>query len=200
MWSDLEPGHLTDEDLQSYLDAELGETKAGWAAAHLRTCAACQERAASMQEVFQALSGISEVRLGRDLTPGVLDRIGPVNGPSLRWRWLVAGQALVAVFLATWVGRSAALDWINFAAARLQAPPSWLVEILAWSKTGGQVLWMEVQTWVDLGVQALARVPEVTWTRSLSASPVVFGALLVLWLAGNGLLLIPGIGRAGRTF
>lgn len=200
MSSDPKLDHLTDEDLQSYLDGEQGETEVGSAAAHLRVCLACHERAAVLEGVFQALSGLPEIRLQRDLAPGVLNRIRPASDAARRWRWLVAAQGLAAGLLAAWVGRSAALEWIGFASARLLAPPSWLVEILAWSKTGGETLWAEAQAWVGFGADALSRVPEFSWTRGLSASPALLAGLLILWLAGNGLLLIPGVGRAGRTF
>ena len=199
MSSDPTLDHLTDEALQSYLDGQLRETEAGWAAAHLRTCVACQERAAVLEGVFQALGGLPEIRLQRDLAPGVLSRIRPASDAAGRWRWLVAAQGLAAGLLAAWVGQSAALEWFAFASARLQAPPSWLVEILAWSKAGGETLWAEAQAWVGFGTEALSRVPEFSWARGLSASPALFAGLLVLWLAGNSLLLIPGVGRAGQT-
>jgi hypothetical protein len=199
MSSDPKLDHLTDEALQSYLDGQLRETEAGWAAAHLRICVACQERAAVLEGVFQALGGLPEIRLQRDLAPGVLSRIRPASDAAGRWRWLLAAQGLAAGLLAAWVGRSAALEWIGLASARLQTPPSWLVEILAWSKAGGETLWAEAQAWVGFGGDALSRLPEFSWARGQSASPALFAGLLVLWLAGNSLLLIPGVGRAGQT-
>ncbi|MGH2607227.1 MAG: hypothetical protein ACRDG5_11615, partial [Anaerolineales bacterium] len=113
---------------------------------------------------------------------------------------LVAAQGLAAGLLTVWMGRSAGLEWIGLASTRLQMPPSWMMEILAWSKTGGEALWAEAQAWMAFVGEALSRVPEFSWTRGLSASPLALAGLLILWLAGNSLLLIPGVGRAGRTF
>ncbi|MGH2605306.1 MAG: anti-sigma factor family protein, partial [Anaerolineales bacterium] len=89
MSSDPRLDHLTDEDLQSYLDGELEATQVGRATAHLRTCLTCQERAHVSQGVFQALRDLPEARLQRDLAPGVLNRIRPTGEAASRWPWLV---------------------------------------------------------------------------------------------------------------
>lgn len=199
MSSDPRLDHLTEEDLQSYLDGELEATRVGWATSHLSTCVACQGRADVLQGVFHALSGLPETRLQRDLSPGVLNRIRPAGEAAGPWRWLLAAQGLAAGLLTVWVGRSAGPEWIALASARLPMPPSWLTEVLAWSKTGGEALGMEAQAWMAFGAEALSRVPEFSWTRGLSTTPWLLAGLLILWLAGNILLLIPAVGRAGRT-
>lgn len=196
-----EPGrdHLSDEDLQSYLDGELGEAPARWASAHLEMCADCRERAGTLEGVIEALSRLSDVPWQGDLAPGVLNRIHSAAAPRRRWPWLVGAQGLAAAALAVWAGQATAAEWVGYAAGRLQAPPAWLLEVLAWARTAGEAVWGEAAAWVEFTAQSLASVPAAPWAVSLSASPTLLAGLLVLWLAGNSLLLIPKSGRAGRA-
>lgn len=196
-----EPGrvHLSDEDLQSYLDGELGESRAHWASAHLEMCATCRERVGTLEGVIDALSGLSDVPWQGDLAPRVLNRIHSGVAARRPWPWLLGAQGLAAAALAVWAGQATAAEWVGYVAGRFQAPPSWLLEVLAWARTAGEAVWGEAAAWVEFTAQSLARVPAAPWAASLSASPSLLAGLLVLWLAGNSLLLIPKSGRAGRA-
>ena len=74
--------HLTETQLNEYLDGLMEAPEQVRVQAHLSSCANCQENLAGLQTVFQALAALPEETLKRDLTPSVL--------PGLRrsWHWL----------------------------------------------------------------------------------------------------------------
>ena len=84
--------HLTEDQLNEYLDNALEATIQERMAKHLSGCADCRARLASLQTVFQALAALPEEKPGCDLTPSVL-RALPRKFSSLAWRLALAVQA-----------------------------------------------------------------------------------------------------------
>ena len=84
--------HLTETQLNEYLDDVLDSTARAHMDAHLSDCADCRDRLASLQAVFQALASLPEETLGRDLTPPVLNGL-PRSLSGLGWQLAFAVQA-----------------------------------------------------------------------------------------------------------
>ena len=84
--------HLTETQLNEYLDGVMVAPEQGLMQTHLSDCADCRARLASLQTVFQALAALPEEKPGCDLTPSVL-RALPRKFSSLAWRLALAVQA-----------------------------------------------------------------------------------------------------------
>lgn len=69
--------HLSENELNTYLDDMLAETERQGLEAHLAACPACQERFRDLQLVFESLAALPQARLSRDLTPAVLSQLPP---------------------------------------------------------------------------------------------------------------------------
>jgi hypothetical protein len=64
--------HLSDMQLNEYLDAALGPAPRRRVEAHLQSCAVCRKRLGALQLVFSGLAGLPEARLAHDLSGPVL--------------------------------------------------------------------------------------------------------------------------------
>ena len=69
--------HLSEYQLNAYLDGMLESTERQEVEAHLGACPACQERYRDLQLVFESLAALPEASLSRDLTPAVLSQLPP---------------------------------------------------------------------------------------------------------------------------
>lgn len=184
--------HLSDEDLHALLDGELPPGAAVQARSHLATCPMCPARLREIQSVFVALKGLPELPVRRDLTRGVLDQLTPLPTKGRRWIWVLGGQAVAAVVLAVALGQAAAAEWLALASLRLQLPSTWWLELLAWPRAGWEALLSQAQAFLQYGPSLISQAPPVPWpTEGLAAGPSLLAGLFVLWLAGNGLLLLP---------
>ncbi len=67
--------HLTEDQLNEYLDNAVEAPVQARMALHLSGCADCRARLVSLQTVFQALAALPEETPGRDLTPSVLQAL-----------------------------------------------------------------------------------------------------------------------------
>jgi hypothetical protein len=90
--------HLTETQLNEYLDGELETAVQGHILAHLSACADCRARLASLQTVFKALADLPEVTQRHDLTQNVLTRL-PSRFSGLAWRMAYALQASISIGL-----------------------------------------------------------------------------------------------------
>lgn len=84
--------HLTEDQLNEYLDGLLEAQLHEQMQAHLSDCAACRAKLASLQTVFKALAGLPELTPEHNLTPSVL-KILPKGNSDLGWRLALAVQA-----------------------------------------------------------------------------------------------------------
>jgi hypothetical protein len=84
--------HLTEIQLNEYLDGALESPAQARMAAHLSDCADCRAKLASLQTVFQALACLPEETPRRDLTPSVLNGL-PRSLSGLAWHLAFAVQA-----------------------------------------------------------------------------------------------------------
>jgi hypothetical protein len=90
--------HLTEAQLNEYLDNLLEATALARTQAHLADCADCRERLASLLTVFQTLEALPEELPAHDLTPSILKALP--RGSSLPgWQLAFAIQAGVGLVL-----------------------------------------------------------------------------------------------------
>lgn len=170
--------HLSEIDLNEFLDGELTPVEVRRVEAHLESCADCSERMQALKQVFGALQTVRERELKVDLTGRIMSRVQP------RWswpRWALAMEGFLAVYLVMAV-KPWESDWAQFIPDLLYRAAALVPEfdpraVSAW--VSGQ--------WQRLGGGGAfdLRLPEMP----LQSWLILMGCLFVAWLAGNGLLL-----------
>ncbi len=93
--------HLTDSQLNEYLDDTLDETTKIKFDSHLQTCEDCSARLCELKFLFTSLESLPEVKLRRDLSPAILARL-PQKQPRL-WTPFFAAQLGAALGLFFWL-------------------------------------------------------------------------------------------------
>ena len=205
--------HLDDTQLNEYLDRRLPVDAPLAVDAHLEACAECRKRLQEIQLVFASLASLPEVRISRDLTSSVLRRL-PRKSFRL-WTPFFAAQTGIVLGILVWLA-SEATEIINppftvtpnfsgFAGFHLPTltlsglnsffPPinlqSWTINFMLTvskiqlglpSLNAAQITPANLQYW-------LSQLPE--WRLQLAAphSFLVYGAVLLFWIAGNAILL-----------
>jgi hypothetical protein len=171
--------HLTDEQLNEYLDHETDER--AQMDLHFSTCKECSARLAALQALFSELVSLPDVELSQD----VAARFMPGQDPSATLprflTWTVLLQAMLTVVMvmvaAPFVMQSVSSYIPSLSVASLidvfmQLQRQWIV-------------WLDALS--ALPFPAIPNIPVV----KISSLFVVFTVIGVslLWLIGNGLLL-----------
>jgi hypothetical protein len=198
--------HLTEEQLNLYLDNELPPGERAAAKAHLSDCEACRTELVSMQTLFTALDTLQLETLAADLAPLVLDDVAAERQRAIRRRrveWLASGLQGVAAILLLLFGWSAlaarydelaqripteALDatWANTLA---QSSIFWTTTVTHW-----RTWWNETLTdLLDLPAILGQTPPQWPQFSGLGLTPsqiiIISSAAVLMWLAGNSILL-----------
>ncbi len=93
--------HLTDAQLNEYLDQALDGDELRQVRSHLEGCPDCRERLDGLQAVFAHLAGLQDVQVSRDLRADILSRL-PVNRAPL-WTPSLAAQLGAVCGLLLWL-------------------------------------------------------------------------------------------------
>jgi len=175
--------HLTDEQLNEYLDNE--STEPMQIEAHLTECADCVARLTALQSLFAEIESLPELTFSRNLAAPF---IPPVSLPAYLPRWLTLTLTLQTV--AAWIAIMFALPLVNpylttvFQAVSVPTLREMLMEIQMYV-----VMWMQV-------IQSfqLPTIPTemLTLPKELSSPTLLSVSLLgifFLWLVANWWLL-----------
>ena len=191
--------HLSEEQLNQYLDGELGEAEYAAAAAHLAACAACRAEVAAGRRLFLALD---ELAPAPDLVPAVRARLAGER-PSLTWRrgLALALQMAAVVALLIWAATRPSTYWPGAAETLLSTLQSWWGGLASWTAglATGLPRWLVELPGTLAAWPGMAWSSVQGWTAGLSAGSdlslslvqaVALGALLVVvGLVGNLVLL-----------
>jgi anti-sigma factor RsiW len=171
--------HLTDEQLNEYLDGEIKDRAN--VEVHLSACGDCAARLTALQALFVEIMSLPELALSHNLAAPITRRLsrGVALPRSLRLTVILqATAAIIAIILAA----PFVLQWFSPYLASLPAP-SFLDLFLQM-----QSQWA---SWLDMLSQfqppAMPEIP-VMDVSSLFMILTIIGVSL-LWLIGNGLLL-----------
>ena len=88
--------HLTENQLNEYLDGLMEAQEQEHMQAHLSDCGDCRERLAALKAVFQALAVLPEQTPRSDLTPSILQAL-PCSSSGLVWRLVFAVQSGISI-------------------------------------------------------------------------------------------------------
>lgn len=178
--------HFNDDTLNEYLDDALTPIRRAEVEDHLATCAECQTRLAGWRVVFVTLEALPEAPLERDLSRQVLAALRPQPAPlPLIVRWAFVAQATLAFGLTL-----AAAFIFSFTIAPANSFLNPVFDSLARSTESVAAQWQA--TW-GAAQNALTR----EFEAALALLPHAFdwpwlaglGAVLLLWLVGNGVIL-----------
>jgi anti-sigma factor RsiW len=198
--------HLTEEQLNFYLDDELSAVERAAVEAHLAGCDACRAELASLQTLFTALDALQPEALAADLTSAVLREVTAERRRAVwRWRfsWLVPalqGTAIVLLLIFGWSALATRYDqmaqripaqalraiWSN---ALAQGGALWATNVTRW-----QAWWVEAIADASglpavLG-QATGRWPQLPGLGLAGPQAIAVGlAAILMWLVGNSILL-----------
>ena len=180
--------HLGDEAIYDYLDRSLGGQARIEAERHVQSCPECALRLREAQALFAQIASMPAPRLATDLAPGVVASLQAARKASVRWRWVLAGQAAAAiaalaalgVYLQRWVEQ--VLHDPAFVAVR-QAGALLLADVSGW-----------LAPFLDLVPSSPMRMAPLRLSLPHLQGPVsgwaaLAGTALLLGVLGNALLL-----------
>jgi hypothetical protein len=171
--------HLTDEQLNEYLDGEIQDR--AQIELHLSACANCAAHLTALQALFDEIESLPELSLSRDLAAPITRRLSRDAALPRSLRLTVILQATTAI-IAIIFAAPFFLQWFPPYFESLQAPS--LVDLFLQM----QSYWT---SWLDILSQiqppAMPEIPAMD-ISSLFITLTVIGVSL-LWLIGNGLLL-----------
>ena len=174
--------HLTDEQLNEYLDNELVDR--AQAELHLSSCDDCAARLTTLQALFNEIEALPEIALSRDLAAPIMRRIGkraavPAVPRALRLTvTLQAALAVIAIIFAAPI----VMQFISPYLSRIQKPS--FVDIFLQVQT-------QWRTWLDVLSQfQLPTMPEIPVIELSSLfTMLTIAGVSILWFVGNRLLL-----------
>jgi anti-sigma factor RsiW len=198
--------HLTEEQLNLYLDKELSPGERAAVEAHLAGCEACRIELVSMQTLFTALDTLQLETLVADLAPLVLDDVAAERQRIIRRQrmgWLASGlQGVVIILLLFFRWSILAMRYDELA----QHIPTEVLDT-TWTNTLAQssIFWTATithwQTWWSETITGLLDLPAVLgqttsqWPQfsglGLTTPQITTISLvaILMWLAGNSILL-----------
>lgn len=176
--------HLTDDQLNEYLDNETSEH--AQIEAHLYSCDECAARLFALQTLFAEIESLPEIALSSNIA----DRFNPTPSlPAKLPRWLTLTLTLQTVAALIALVMTAPFISNLLPAIEIPSLPSLLLQL--------QRQWI---TWLDLF--SSFQLPTLPQLPALEISSLMLTLMLVgvslLWVFGNGLLLRKNLSRGRR--
>lgn len=169
--------HLTDEQLNEYLDNETANRAE--IGSHLDSCDECAARLSTLQALFADLDSLPEVALSTNLAARFRPR--PSLAPQLP-RWLTLTVSLQAA--AALVALIVAIPFFSIMLPQVEMPSftTWLFEIQSlWTS------WLDALSNYQLPITQFPNL--ATYPVELSTLFIALAIVSIFWIFGNGLLL-----------
>jgi hypothetical protein len=181
--------HLTDEELNAYLDSELEPSAFEAVQKHLLKCDDCAARMEAVGGLFAQIESIPEISYQGDLADPVLTALQGTDASKARFPWWTAlqlGLAGLLLVLIAPLSRLGPEGW-RWLAQIITMPANWLLsEVYVLMVSISNTLYA-----IPLGVGRLLDVDGfgvMTVTNNLMIAAAILVAIL-LWVTGNTLLL-----------
>lgn len=169
--------HLTDEQLNEYLDHEAADR--AQVEMHLATCSDCSARLSALQALFSEIESLPELALSPDFSIEYKPSQPIQLPPSLTLTMIVQAAFAAAGIV---LGAPFAIRFASSYTPEVSAPS--LVDVLLQLQNQWRI-WLDVLSTFQL--PAIPEIPVVN-VSNLIMIGIVIGVSL-LWLVGNGLLL-----------
>lgn len=176
--------HLTDEQLNEYLDGVLAGAEKTAVEAHLRQCASCRAQLQELQIVFAALDEVAAVELPVDVETAVLQNL-PTTAPTPTWVWALITVELAAAAAMIWALRPTAQAW-------LAAIHHWAQSLMTgWRLPSLNDTWQTMTAvFRHLPTPPALALPTTQWA-------VLIGLAFTGWLLANRILLQENLHETG---
>jgi hypothetical protein len=181
--------HLTEEQLNEYLDELLDESACQAVETHLAKCADCRGQMDGLELVFANLGELPDEQLQHDLTPAVLEKL-PQKLQVHVWTRTLAAQVGVVAGTLVWLGMQL-IPLIQFPQLEFPKQPtfdalSFLARLLIIQFTVPPLHFPDfnyhlapIDFWV----------PTLSFQLSIAHLAVLVFSAFVLWVVGNLILL-----------
>jgi len=198
--------HITENQLNLYLDGMLLPQEQTVVETHLADCAACRAALESLQTLFVALDTLQPDPLMADLTPAVLGDVATERQRAKRrhrFAWGVVGLqgiTVIALLLFGWPMLSK-----QFVDLTRQIPPTALATTWASLSTQANLVWRAAETqwqlWLAEVTSEILSLPAGLkpvvnswpefpgWSLPAPQFVIVGLAALLMWLVGNSIIL-----------
>lgn len=172
--------HITNIQLNEYLDGQLDGDQQQVVEAHLAVCGTCRAELADLQALFAELAALPEVAFDGNVAEEVVSELNQQEAFGSWPVWLLAIQAAVGMGLM-------ALLWPSI---------QWLLRFVS-ETTETAVITLQPQPrllWQDMIADAAATVEQLQmgWQLDIPFEQWAWVVLLalVIWIVGNRLLLV----------
>lgn len=180
---------ITDDELNAYLDNLLSRTERGRVEAALATQPALAQRLADLQQVFAELDLLKHADLPTPSHDLSLDVLRAIQSTALTQRATVSSTS-VPTSLTAALCLQVALAIVGVAALLPLLHIRWPFDVFVASSLISTT--SSVQSGFSQWLTWLSTVqPTVDLSNALPMWGLCFGAILLLWLVGNGVLLSP---------
>ena len=171
--------HLTDEQLNEYLDGEASDRLQ--IEMHLSACEQCSARLAALQDLFSEIESLSQLELSRNVAARFVPSLDPAAKLPRALTLTLTLQAALAVVVII-VAAPFVMQFLSPYIYRIPAPSFSELFLLLQNQWG---VWLDILSTFQF--PAMPEIPILEWS-SLALMLAVIGISL-LWLIGNGLLL-----------
>jgi hypothetical protein len=167
--------HLTDEQLNEYLDNETSAR--GQIELHLHSCQACNARFSDLQNLFLELDSLPDLQLTRDLSTR-FKSTGQLTLGLPRWLTLTMFAQAVLALIALIVSIPIITTYISQIDVASLTSPFFEVQSL-WNT------WLDTLSTLQLPTISQFPIPVL----EISSLLLALAGIFFLWIFGNGILL-----------
>ena len=178
--------HFDEWSLQEYLDDVLAAGSRERLEVHLTECDDCAEKFVSLKHLYSEMERLPDEPLAHDLSVRIIRSLTLKEGRKSYLHPVLAAQlaAAIIVLLAIWPRISLEFG-SKFSLVQLLEP----LRIIADLYTQGILLVKEFLNWIYASLTATLSMPTIDWPITGLPLALAVGAMILLWLLGNGLLL-----------
>jgi len=168
--------HLTDEQLNEYLDNETANRAE--IETHLDSCDECAARLSALQALFADLDSLPEMTLSRDLAARFRPRPSLTVPQLPTWLTLTASLQAAAALVALIV----AIPFFSIMLPQVEMPSftTWFFEIQSLGTS-----WLDTISTFQMPTFQPSSIP----TLEMSTLFIALAIVSIFWIFGNGLLL-----------
>lgn len=178
--------HLDDWSLQEYLDDVLADDGRERLEVHLAECDDCAVKFASLKYLYSEMERLPDELLAHDLSARVIRSLSQKEDRKPTLQQVLAAQlaAAIIVLLASWPRITLEIGSM-YSLVQLLEPLRKFADLSAL----GILPVREFLNWIQAQWIATFSMPAIDWPITGLPLALAVGAMILLWLLGNGFLL-----------
>jgi len=178
--------HLDEWSMQEQLDNVLAGEDRERLEAHLAECEDCAVKFASLEFLYSEMARLPDEPLVHDLSAKVIRAIKLKEDKKPYLPRVLAAQIIAAAIVFSTIGPRISLELRNrYSLVQLLEPIRKFTDLSAQGISSAR----EFLNWIHIQWIATPSMPAIDWPITGLPLALTVGALILLWLLGNGLLL-----------